>query len=632
MILNIIEHGKGFSRQTSQASVRSPLILATGSLAAFFLILLVLPATRGWFSTPDGGIGAVTIARYPKSHDYFTIIVLFAASFLGGWGAIVLARRTAEMSLQSPSDATVLAQRSGWRMRTCAAFVLLFAMYFLAHEHPYHEMDFFHEGEHLSPASELRAGKKPYSEVFFLHGLAIDGGLDALFLGESPSPLAIRRIEAFLNAATIALLAPIAAELVVTPLGFGLALLFGVCALGAGQVAVFPYFRLAPLLLTFWFALRYARRDRSSDLLICALVALTGLLWSLEVGLYSVAGLCGWLIVRRILGVATMSARRAAMVGSAAMVPFMILILAGADVRRFVRDSFLIIPSSIDAVWSLPAPPLPELSSLPTLNWIDSESARYYLPPVFYGALLALAFRHRRQGRLRSADCLALVAIFSLIAFRTAAGRAGWSHTRFGVPFLGVALAAYLVEPFLVALWRREKRVFSAVLLIVVAVPLFLFLEVPENAAAWSGFVKTRQSRLRPGPGMVTIPLARASELYTYPQNARDLTALSAFDQQFPPHLPILVFSGEKALYYLLDRRSATRVQDMPMLSVPSLQSEALAQMRANPPAYVVMKGLPALDNFDGVTNSVRAPEIAGWILANYPLEVTVGRFVIATR
>jgi len=39
--------------------------------------------------------------------------------------------------------------------------------------------------------------------------------------------------------------------------------------------------------------------------------------------------------------------------------PLLVLLATRADLHHFFRDSFVIIPRSIDAVWSLPAKPLP---------------------------------------------------------------------------------------------------------------------------------------------------------------------------------------------------------------------------------------------------------------------------------
>src|SRR6185436_3071401 len=83
----------------------------------------------------------------------------------------------------------------------------------IIHDHPYTHMDPFHEGEHLTPAFLLLHDERPYDDVFLLHGLGVDGGLDALF---GARPAYTRRLQTVLDAATLALLVPIAAEVTAT--------------------------------------------------------------------------------------------------------------------------------------------------------------------------------------------------------------------------------------------------------------------------------------------------------------------------------------------------------------------------------------------------------------------------------
>ncbi len=59
--------------------------------------------------------------------------------------------------------------------------------------------------------------------------------------------------------------------------------------------------------------------------------------------------------------------------------------------------------------------------------------------------------------------------------------------------------------------------------------------------------------------------------------------------------VPIFDLSGERALYYLLDRRPATRCPDIAMLSAPELTAEALRELDAHPPVFVVLEGTKIL-------------------------------------
>jgi hypothetical protein len=60
--------------------------------------------------------------------------------------------------------------------------------------------------------------------------------------------------------------------------------------------------------------------------------------------------------------------------------------------------------------------------------------------------------------------------------------------------------------------------------------------------------------------------------------------------------------------------------------------SEAMGQLNADPPVAVILSGYPEILAFDGVPNSVRAPELARWIESNYPVKTQVGRFLVAHR
>ena len=68
---------------------------------------------------------------------------------------------------------------------------------------------------HLTAGWLMKTGERPYRDFFVFHGLAADAGLDALVLGDPPSPLRPRRLQTVLDAATVALLVPIALVFVI---------------------------------------------------------------------------------------------------------------------------------------------------------------------------------------------------------------------------------------------------------------------------------------------------------------------------------------------------------------------------------------------------------------------------------
>jgi hypothetical protein len=574
--------------------------LLIGAVVGALLVFAIAPYCIEWFSVPTGGIGAVTVAKYPKGFDYFVVIALTVVSAIG---ALVFARRPITVTQGRPN-----------RIAIGVTTAIVFVAMFLIHDHPYAFMDMFHEGEHLTPASVMVEGGRPYGDVFFLHGFATDGGLDALVLGSKPSPRKTRRLESVLDAAALAMLVPIAAEVTATTAGFIAAILLALCAIGAGEVPVFPYFRWLPLLIAVWALLASGPRRRWA-LYLAAIASSLGILWSLDVGICAVAASAIVILI---------FTRRVTLIAIAAIAaPLLVLLVARADLLHFLRDSFVIIPRSIDAIWSLPAKQIPSLALLvhpgDLWDWLASESARYYLPPLFFGFLIALAIRTRDMR-------IAIVATFSIILFRTAAGRCSWSHTRFATPLLGIAVVAFLFEPML----RRPWHVWRAIAVVIVSILAFRYFEIADNVKLGTKLLAGWPARQR-HEGLVPYPMARGRGIYTYLENAADLAALNDLAQRAGPG-PIFDLSGERALYYFLARRPATRCPDVAMLSNPELSAEALRELNAHPPVFVVLEGAKIHGSLDGIANRDRVPPIAAWIDTHYPVHVSAGRFVVAFR
>jgi hypothetical protein len=574
--------------------------VALGALGGAAVAAAIAPLTRRFFSVPAGGVGAITVNAYPKGWDYAVVALLIAGAFIGG------------ALLTRPRGASTLIESGPPRRAVWIATAIVFVLMLFVHDHPYALMDPFHEGEHLTAGWLYQSGERPYRDFFIFHGLAADAVLDASVLGHPPSPRRVRRQQTVLDALTLALLVPIAAEVTATTAGLALAVLASLCAAAALWVPVFPYYRLLPVFLVALGLLRYARSGRAGPLLLAFASGTLGILWSLDTGLFAFAGAFGGFVLVAI--VERRPWRNALLLALVALVlPLVVLLATRADVHQFFVDSFVIMPKAIDAVWSLPAP---EPRTL--------EAMRYYLPPAFYGLLFALALLAYRQGhRLRAAQ-LGVIALLSALLFRTAAGRAGWSHTRFAVPLLGIGVVAFSVEP----LFERKRWVPA----IVLTLPLILYFELWPNVAAGAKLLAGWRARQR-HEGLVAYPFATGTGIYTTPQNATELAALNGFIESLGPRdATILDFSNERALYYLLQRKPPLRCMEISMLSVPRLLSEAMGQLEANPPVCVIAEGDPIIASFDGVSNRTRVPELARWIDANYPKRTQVGRFVVAHR
>src|SRR5688572_19109600 len=356
--------------------------VAMGSLAGAIVAAICAPLILPLFRVPEGGVGFVTIHHYPKGWDYAVVALIVGLSCLGGMVASRLwAPGSGLLGASSTSSSEPGAQSQG-PSRSWLLAILVFLYMLFAHDQPYVLMDMFHEGEHLTPAFVMRDGGRPFADIFHLHGLGADGGLDAMFMGDPPSLWRSRRMHTILNAATIALLVPVAAEVCVTATGLWLGVLLSMTALGAGQAIGFPYYRLAPIILATFAFLRYARSGNVRWLFAALSASTLGILWSLDTGVYAVGASGAVAVLGLLHGRRWPAWREVAAAAGAVALPFVVLLIVGADLGHFLTDSFVLIPSAIDAVWSLPASRTPSL-----------ETARYYGPPLFYGFLLAVAWR-----------------------------------------------------------------------------------------------------------------------------------------------------------------------------------------------------------------------------------------------
>jgi hypothetical protein len=573
--------------------------IVAGSVGGAIVALLVSPLFRPLFHPPTVGAGFVTVHGYPKGFDYFSSALVILLALGGG----VMAGGRLEPRDVAPQRRRVLP----WTM-------LVFVLMLFAHDYPYAFLDHFHDGEHLAPGFLMKSGVRPYSGVFLLHGLATDGGLDALTMGEPPSPGRVRRVTLVLDAAALALLVPLASELCATGAGIAVAVVLSWSAIAAGLLPLFPWFRLFPPLLGCLFLLRYLRLGRTGWLFGAFICATLGVLWSLDTGTYAVAAVVVSYALIRIFSLEREApgwGRVIALAGIAMLLPLLVLLVAGADLRQFFLDSFVVIPRSIDAIWALPAPVS-----------VNSEALRFWFAPVVYGLLLALAWQSRSDKPLSGR--ILVVTMFSLFLLRTSAGRVSWSHTRFALPFVGMALIAFLIEP----LWRERRHVAVVALI----VPLVLLLEVGPNllatgrsVAGWRG----RQSH----EGLVAYPLSSGKGIYTYQQDHDELAALNGLiSSRGGPEATFYDFAGERALYYLLQRKAPVRCLDPTWMSVPELRKEAMSQLTKSPPVCIILKGPSGLEAFDGVSNRDRAPVMAAWIDANYPHQLEIGRYVVAVK
>jgi hypothetical protein len=478
-------------------------------------------------------------------------------------------------------------------------------------------IDLFHRGETLGPASDYLRGKKPYSEVFALHGMLEDGLLDAWLMelfGRS-ADVALTRIAIIGSLALPALF--LLAFVMFDSIPLALATVaFGMFTFVDNTRVVFQI-TVATLLLA------GLRRGGGGWFLSAGALAGVTLFYSLDVGLYSIAASAAALSLLALLrrtAWKTVGTFLAGVLAGAA--PFVIYLATLGSLGAFFETSFLTIPAVIDAVWSLPYPklwmPFRDLSLRTLADFVLGEQFRFILNPLLLAIAIIVVTRAivaRRVAELETA--LIVITTSALLAQRSALGRADFPHQHF---------AAFLLPPIFVALILMARRTTRS-------------LDTPSHRA-FTGFVATAAGALLLValwvPDLIAMRLdsltryrPRISGIgYEDPAGERVRERIElvtkAVARRTKKGDAIFDFSNQPSFYFFTDRANPTRFYQVPITSPVRFQREVLRDLeRTKPP--LVLRGSPeGYDRFDGISNSLRAQAVAAYIDERYELRQVV--------
>lgn len=508
--------------------------------------------------------------------------------------------------------------RNAWRLAAYAiipALIYLFSYASTAHLQQW--IDLFHRGESIGPASDYLRGKVPFRDVFALHGMLEDGQLDAWLM------------QLFGRSLEVAIL-----RTVVVGAFLGVAIWFlGIAVFDSIPLALLcvamsswttaennrTFFQVAAVAL-FWNALR--RRSRVSAV-FSGVFSGVALFFSYEIGAYSIAGAMAacvllWIASRRgpweglpplraalffILGVT---------VGAA---PFAIYLASHGALDDFAQISFVTIPNIIDAVWSLPFPDLVSTFrknlTLHTLaEFVLWEKFHLVLSPLVI-AIAAIYFIARWLRRRTDAFDFALLVltVFATVAQRTAFGRASFRHQYFAAFLIGplIVLLGVLLVRALRKLWREGgegTRAFIAALAVSALPVVAVLFWIPDLVnARLQDFVRYygRVLRVDRDPNAEAVQW-RITDVVA---NIRELTK---------PHEPVFDFSNQPAFYFFADRPNPTRFYQVPILSPREFQAETLRALERTKPKVIIRRSPELFDQFDGVTNDLRAQAVSAYI------------------
>ncbi|MEO6259685.1 MAG: hypothetical protein ABIP63_05015, partial [Thermoanaerobaculia bacterium] len=562
----------------------------------------------------------IAIVVVPTTYATMVVVVVIAA-------ATLLAAR-----MRAP-----LAPSIAWSLAAYALMpLLLFSVSYASTAHLSQWVDLFHRGESIGPASDYLRGKVPYRGVFALHGMMQDGLLDAwlmeLFGRSLDVSIARDAVLGSFLGVSIWYLGMVVFR------SIPLALL--VVGMGAWTTAENSrtFFSVAAVAL-FWHAL--ARRSQWAAV-FSGLLAGIALFFSYEIGVYTIGGALAVTVVLAVIrrrvdwpGLGPLRAALAFAIGvMAGCAPFVIYLISRGALGEFAQVSFVAIPNIIDAVWSLPFPDLVTMFrrdlSLHTLaDFVLWEKFHLILSPLTI--VIAAIYYGQRVLRKRTDlldHALMVLTVFAAIAQRTAFGRAEFRHQYFAAFLVGplLILLALLASRALRAAWQdggEGTRAFVTTVALAALMVAGVLFWIPDLVDARITDLVNYQRRV--------LKVTHDPRAQQTAERIREVT--NAIHDLIPRRDdPIFDFSNQPAFYFFSDRPNPTRFYQVPIASPRVFQEEVIASLQASKPRVVIRTSPESFDEFDGISNALRAPAIAAYLDDTYRFDRVIRGVELWTR
>jgi hypothetical protein len=531
---------------------------------------------------------------------------------------------------------TPLTPRAAWKLAAYAVFpALIYLFSYVSTAQLSQWIDLFHRGESLGPASDYLRGKVPFRDVFALHGMLEDGLLDAWLMelfGRSLD-VAIARtvvIGAFLGVAIWSLGIAVFESI---PLAL-------VCvAMGSWTTAENnrTFFQVAAAAL-FWNALR--RRSKTSAV-FSGIFAGVAIFFSYEIGVFSIIGafaaaLVLWIASKRVpwTGLAPAKAALFFAIGVAlGTAPFAIYLGINGALGEFALTSFITIPNIIDAVWSLPFPDIVstfrnDLNLHTLADFVLWEKFHLIVSPLTIAIALVYSIARWLRRRTDMLDyALLVMTVFATIAQRTAFGRASFRHQYFAAFLIGplMVLLAVLLVRALRRMWHEGNdgtRAFVVSLGVMTIPVIAVLFWIPDLVNARLHEFIRYAGRIQRVEHDANAELVQW-RITDVTQHVRALTKRGE---------PVFDFSNQPAFYFFADRPNPTRFYQIPIASPAPFQAEIIRVLERAKPKVVIRRSPELFDQFDGVTNDLRAQALAAYINDMYVFDHNVRGVELWTR
>ncbi|HEY6395655.1 MAG TPA: hypothetical protein VIX12_09575 [Candidatus Binataceae bacterium] len=609
---------------------------------------------------PDGIVSFISLHHYPKERDellfYLALILLPVMSASCWWVATRVAGGSDSASREVSTGADPHAESHQKWGRTLLLFTSIFLYLLFLGRHHFgmglkHDIDLFHEGARLAPLDSFLRGAVPFRDFFIPEGLItnlIEPWIAIKLLG-----ISVAAVRIFFH-----LMAPLAYVAV-----FLLGTQLFDTKIGALSVPVLMLLRgyevsdryLIALLTLALVAAAIHRQAHGGLRKIFWLAATAGALtifqiaWSLEIGLYVFAACFLVFFARSLQRPAPSSSSSIVLLPAyglglaAGAIPFTWYLASNHAISGFALNVFVQTRYHLRA-WGVPYPPLlGDLTLILRSGLPVMEDLRYlassYIPITFYlalGCALAVIWVSRR---FQDRDYMLLLAwLAGAFALCTALGRSDTGHLQFSLPFFWIA-ACLLAERLLVdALGKlsRESWVDRSPAVILAFAALFA-VPVFVIPADFHPIIVVPPPSRHPTTDRCFLTLSRAGKIRVSCHQAQQIMAVVSFLQAHTrPGEAIFDFSDQGAFFFLADRPSATRYQQIAYAVAPWMQLQVISDIERTQPRVVILRSLSKdrgwADSIDGIDNRDRDYLVADYLRTHFTKQVIVGETILLLK
>lgn len=501
-------------------------------------------------------------------------------------------------------------------------------------------IDTFHHGEQLAPASAYLNGKALYTDMFVLHGVGEDVLTPALALSMSPHKNGIGTYYFLITTLGLvsALLFLMLLSHVFKPLAaFMLVSTWFVFASDANFWYVRDGFVWTTLLLVF--ALLTVRLSKSRLYLfemLLSILTTVSLLYSFDRGILCLVILFTYMLSRMVrtvpskrygialsVSVSRPLIHRFVAMAIASLAPLLILwlTLGSEALWQFVSTYLITISREQGIMFNYPLP-----------NNIGVNNYWLWLPVILACSLTYAIISFLKQSPMSSRHTFAYILLAaSFVSFQIAYGRYDEAHVAYGLNILYIT-AWYIVFLILMKYKRGQKYHIKKSLALEHTIPLLFGVIVMILITLQANPLEKLYASASLHPtymrDYVTLPMR--SDAYWVPPSVQEVA--DYIKRNTKPSDKVFVFTQQPIYYYLTGRENPSRYYIPWFADANTREEELLQSLNTNKPSLVVYKSGNGWDNPDGFTMQQRTPRVDKWIKENYTVQATVNGVEILTR